>query len=504
MSLPRTDLTDANVTMRKLKEMLKHHKDRSDSLDNVESSIRHCFREGLNRQPNGLSNLGIYMELEKNIEPAALEKFLGSDIYSYLTEINALNSFKKTLTAFNIKLSPLKEFIRNPSRFLRHILFIKIQSITIESALTLPLFERGNMPQSPQDMELFNREAASLPFGFSHMHRLSKNLDRYFQPLSFIANAINFLVAIPLYAVLVTTIAAKKFSTYIIKDVILDWFILNLMTGDFYAEDSDRHAQLKYNDARKYLLDYQRLRDNTFLSLSDDELLYTLNALALRTESTKRPDAAEIDLENALQTDIRPKGIVYVKLVARAIYDKLFNDNPAENGSEQFQKYVAWPFRLIAALPVIAIAILLETANRLADLAILGGAIIGTAITAVALLTTNTPLIIWDIPGYLFNSAKNLFRRQDNTQALTEEHAEEETDTLIDQPTQSPRHNGSYHLLGTHGLLASDDEQKSTVTPVNTTPFANASIATTVSAVSSSSRIDESLDDIVKSLGLRG
>jgi hypothetical protein len=512
MSLPRNDYADAKAAMIALIIKLKVKKNANAPLAEVEKTIHYSFNIFLKSTRKGRSNLGLYLELEKNIEPEALEKNLGTDILNYLKEIKGLNSPKKILQSFDIKPSGLKEFTRNPVSFLRHIVYVNTQTLPIKLELDQAKADSSfTTTFKKEDLELFDREAASLPSGFNQMNKLYKNLDRYFQPLQFLAQLANFFVVMPLFLVVSLVAAIKRIVTYIVKDWILDWGLVNTLAGGLYEKAVINYQDANYDAAKKYFLDYQRLRDKHFLNLSNDELISTLAEIDVRNRMYKGIHYENHVINQTVEDSLQLKGSLYVKFVAKALYDKLFNDAPAEDPMQRYLQLIAWPFRLLAALPVLAIATIAEGINRLADYSILALAVTGTFITAAGLLTLNVPLMIWDAPKFIYDKVKNGFSSKNEIQRV-ENDDEDEHDALLQQDVHSPHGQSSYHrLLGEDGLLMTGEEKKHEPKP--TSPLlsfpslpARASVASTI-VLSSSSLVPESkredYDEHDSALGLR-
>jgi hypothetical protein len=450
-----TKITDE--TMQNLLVSLQQKRDQDASLADVESVIRGFFDKALQVQVGVDSLLPLYLMLEERTGPGPLEDELeDSNLLPYFKKIKALNSIRKILQSYKIKPSVLKQFFASPATYVAQLLTNQIHIFTVEGNI-----EVGKVPAEQIKISLYKEDVASLtrqsesyPPVFSHMYRLNENLNRYFQPLRFLAKFATAVAVWSLTAVLFIADYTKLIVSKLGKNLIINRLLLNFQTGDLFSNAKQKHVDEKLESALKEALDEIRFTDERYLYLDNQELIQLKSEIAGRTPNYSGERYKE-DFIKDVTASQQPAGMIYLKLIAQAIVQKLFQTPLPDSTWGKVKTILAWPVRLLTAVPVFLLAAVVDGVNRLANLALAATTASLVLIAAAALLTVNLPIIAWDTPGFLYNKIKNVFTPTTKQQNAANKINAEETQSL----TQSPR--GTYHrLLGQDGLLSSAVEEK--------------------------------------------
>jgi hypothetical protein len=442
-------ILDSDDFVDSLASLLKSARIENTKLPVLENEIHQVLRSIFESIPSTESMLLYYLTLETITSPENLKKILDPETYIYVKKINALHTFHKMLNTFDFKPSAFQQFSNDPVNYLLNATRIHTRIENLKDVLNntegLPTELQENLSE---DLKSYIRQSESLPAGLSPLHTLNENLKRYAQPFKFLSKLISRLVIGPLLLTLSAGTATKSFLTFILKDYVFDYIILDTLTGDLFSERQNTAMGKKANMAKRKYLDSFRMKDKRFAELADPELVRLLAELSKRSKSYEGDHYETEIIDSAVAVIIKPTGMEYLVIAASAIYEKLFVAPWHQQNIYKAVGIIAWPLRLIAAVPVLIATAAVEGINRLSDYSLVVSSVIATSIAALALVTVNLPLLVWDAPSYLYNKIKN----------ATSRSASIEVDNgAAPSVVSSPK--SSYHHLMLRGLVSTRDNE---------------------------------------------
>jgi hypothetical protein len=406
-SPPQNDSIDllASATTGNLISLIEIARLRNLSLQELEEQIEQRFKITFDQIDTNEKAPQLYTLLYVELAPDELANNLRPESIEYL----------RSLSALSLPLNILHTFLPHP--FFHQFKCDPIETITNYISATAQYWHLGHDIAKKRDARTaFEDEQISKNFleknllatpVLKHVFVLIENLERYPGPLRFLSKLIYILSSTLLLLTGYLATCVASFYMFFIKDTVLNW-LLNLQSGDLLNEILKIRATDKFSAVKKVFLNEARCLNEGYLTLPDEELIIAMGKAAVADEiCATHAEFEEKHITNKIRLRIRPSGLTYLKLVGQAMLNKLFYAPLPESFSGKAVTIIAWPVRLITALPLFVIAAGVDLIEQLAKVTMytLTSALLMTF--SLELLILNSPLILKDTPNYLYRKFKS-------------------------------------------------------------------------------------------------